>query len=135
MRCFVNAFCLCALTVGGVLGQTDRGTITGTVTDPSGAVVPTAKVSAENADTHNVVTTVTSDTGNYTLGQVPVGVWDVTVEAPGFKRFRSLRNTIEVAKARRPLGEWKAIPGFDIVSIKLLFTATYREECFALLDF
>jgi hypothetical protein len=58
-------------------------------------------VTAENADTHNVLQTVTTSTGNFTLPQLPVGMWDLTVEAPGFKRFRSLKNTIEVAQTIR----------------------------------
>src|SRR6476646_9166870 len=101
MRYHVYVSCLCALLVGAAFVQADRGTITGTVTDPSGAVVAGARVSAENMDTQNVVQTVTTPTGNYTLPQLPVGKWDVTVEAPGFKKFRSLKNTIEVAQTVR----------------------------------
>lgn len=98
---FCYAFCLCVLLLSAALGQADRGTITGTVTDPTGAVVGGAKVSAENMETHNVIETVTTSTGNFTLAQLPVGMWDVTVEAPGFKRYRSLKNTIEVAQTLR----------------------------------
>src|ERR1041385_5487609 len=101
MRYHVYVSCLCALLVSAAFGQADRGTITGTVTDPSGAVVAGARVSAENMDTHNVVQTRTTSTGNFTLPQLPVGMWDVTVEAAGFKRFRSLKNTIEVAQTVR----------------------------------
>jgi len=97
----LRAFCLCALVVGAAFGQGDRGTITGTVTDSTGAVIVGAKVRAENASTHNVVETTTTATGNFTLPQVPVGMWDVAVEAPGFKRFTSLRNEIEVAQTIR----------------------------------
>jgi len=85
----------------GAFAQDDRGTITGTVTDPSGAAVVGAKVSADNSATHNVVETLTTGTGNYTLPQLPVGIWDVTVEAVGFKTFRSLKNSIEVAQTIR----------------------------------
>jgi hypothetical protein len=101
MRHLVKVSCLCALVVSGTFGQGDRGTITGTVTDPSGAVVAGAKVTAENADTHNILKTVTTVTGNFTLDQVPVGTWDVTVDAAGFKKFTSLKNTIEVAQTIR----------------------------------
>ncbi len=101
MRCLVTVACLGALAVSGAFGQSDRGTVTGTVTDPTGAVIVGAKVHAENSATHNILETVTSATGNFTLAQVPVGAWDVTVEAPGFKTFKSLRNTIEVAQTLR----------------------------------
>ena len=60
-----------------------------------------AKVRAENADTHNILETATTDTGNFTLAQVPVGTWDVSVEAVGFKLFKSLKNSIEVAQTIR----------------------------------
>ncbi len=101
MRYLVRISCLCALVIGGAFAQGDRGTITGTVTDQSGAVVAGAKVSAQNADTHNVVETVTTPTGNFTLPQLAVGAWDVAVEAPGFKRYSSVANKIEVAQTIR----------------------------------
>src|SRR5512138_165907 len=101
MKYLVVVSCLLAFIVSGAFGQTDRGTITGTVTDPSGAVVVGAKVIAQNAATSNVLETVTSATGNFTLAQVPVGAWDLTVEAPGFKKFTSLKNTIQVAQTIR----------------------------------
>src|ERR1051325_11278966 len=101
MRYLASVSCLCALTMSAAFGQGDRGTITGTVAAPSGAVVAGARVIAENLDTHNILETVTTVTGNFTLAQVPVGSWDVVVEAPGFKKFRSLNNTIEVAQTVR----------------------------------
>ncbi|MBV8728864.1 MAG: TonB-dependent receptor, partial [Acidobacteriia bacterium] len=101
MRYLAKVSCLFALVVSGAFGQGDRGTITGTVTDPTGAAVTGAKVIAENTDTHNLLETVTTATGNFTLDQVPVGTWDVTVDAQGFKKFTSQRNTIEVAQTIR----------------------------------
>ena len=55
MKRFVNALCVCALVVSAAFAQADRGTITGTVTDPSGAVIAGARVTAENSETHNIV--------------------------------------------------------------------------------
>jgi len=92
---------LSALVLGFAFAQSDRGTITGTVTDQSGAVVVGARVHAENSATHNVLETVTTETGNYTLAQIPVGMWNVVVEAPGFKRYSSTNNRIEVAQTIR----------------------------------
>src|SRR5687767_12562330 len=68
-----------------VLAQSDRGAITGTVTDPSGAVVAGAKVTATNADTNEVREVTTSDEGNYTIPELKAGPYRVVVEAPGFK--------------------------------------------------
>ena len=78
---------LVALTTG-VLAQSDRGTITGTVVDPDGAVVPGATVVAENPANGAKYETVTTQTGNYTLSQVPVGTYNLNIEVPGFGRFR-----------------------------------------------
>src|SRR5262245_36460574 len=101
MRFVVKIACFCALMTSVAFGQGDRGTITGTVTDPSGAVVVGARVRAENAATQNVLEALTTATGNFTLPQVPVGTWDVVVDAAGFKKFTSRRNTIEVAQTVR----------------------------------
>ena len=68
--------------------QSDRGTITGTVVDPDGSVVPGASVVAENPENGARYETVTTQTGNYTLAQVPVGTYNVHVELAGFGRFR-----------------------------------------------
>lgn len=65
--------------------QSDRGSITGTVTDPTGAVVPNAKVTATSLDTGEVREVTTGDEGSYTLPQLAAGRWRVSVEAQGFK--------------------------------------------------
>jgi Carboxypeptidase regulatory-like domain len=67
--------------------QTDRGTITGTVTDATGAVVAGAKVTATNTATGVEVGTTTSQAGVYTIPQITVGVYRISVEQAGFKRF------------------------------------------------
>jgi hypothetical protein len=74
-----------ALVSAPVFAQSDRGTITGNVTDPSGAVVPNAKVTATSLDTGEVRETTTSGEGNYTLPELKAGRWRITVEAQGFK--------------------------------------------------
>src|SRR5436309_2985114 len=53
--------------------QTDRGTITGTVADPAGAVIPGAKIRAISVETGGVYDTLTTGTGNYTLPSLPAG--------------------------------------------------------------
>ena len=67
--------------------QTDRGTITGTVADASSAVIPGAQVTATNTQTTAKYETVSTETGNYTITQLPAGVYEVTVELPGFKKY------------------------------------------------
>jgi len=52
-------------------GQSDRGTITGTITDPGGAVIAGAAVEAKNVATGATFPAATSATGNYTISQLP----------------------------------------------------------------
>ncbi len=63
-------FLICTLAA---FAQGDRGTITGTVTDPTGAVVPNANIQVTNSETSAVYKVATTNTGNYTLANLPVG--------------------------------------------------------------
>ncbi|HEY6341231.1 MAG TPA: carboxypeptidase-like regulatory domain-containing protein [Bryobacteraceae bacterium] len=94
MRFVALSFCGLILSFAA-LAQSDRGSITGTVTDPAGAVVASAPIQAKNANTGAVYPTATSGTGNYTLAELPVGTYEITVTAPGFKR--EIRTGVEVA--------------------------------------
>ncbi|HWF08493.1 MAG TPA: carboxypeptidase-like regulatory domain-containing protein, partial [Bryobacteraceae bacterium] len=67
-------------------GQTG-GVITGVISDPAGAVVPNAPIEAKNSDTGVVVSAATSATGNYVLGDLPAGTYEIRTTVPGFKRY------------------------------------------------
>jgi len=67
--------------------QTATGTITGTVTDSSGAVVSGAKVAVVNTGTTTRFEIVTNESGNYTAPLLQPGAYEVNVTAPGFKTF------------------------------------------------
>jgi hypothetical protein len=67
-------------------GQAVNATLLGTVQDSSGANVANAKVRATNTDTSTTYESVTNDTGNYTIPNIPPGMYAVTVEAQGFKK-------------------------------------------------
>ena len=71
------------MTVVLAFAQNDRGTITGTVTDPTGAVIPGAAIHARDLDTGAEYDTVTTATGNYSLVDLLAGNYDVTVSASG----------------------------------------------------
>ena len=90
--------CLCALAC---LAQSDRGTITGTVSDPAGALIPGAKITAENPETGVQFTTLTTNTGNYTIPSVPSGTYSITVEQPGFRKFIQTGVSVQVAQSSR----------------------------------
>jgi hypothetical protein len=97
MKRIVNFICL--LTLASVcFAQSDRGTITGTVSDPAGAVVPNASVEAKNAQSGEVFKAGTSGTGNFTIAQLPVGTYELSVASAGFKKF--VRPGIEVGVAQ-----------------------------------
>ena len=81
--------------------QTDRGTITGTVSDATGAVIPGATIEAKNVATGAVYQAGSSETGNYTLAQLPAGTYEVSAALPGFKRFLRTGIAIQVAQVVR----------------------------------
>ncbi len=68
-------------------GQGGNGTITGTITDPGGAVVAAAAVEARNTETGLNYTAASSSAGNYTISDLPVGTYVVTVKVQGFKTY------------------------------------------------
>lgn len=85
-------FALCGFAAAQ--GTTSR--LTGTVTDESGAVVAGATVVLTNEGTRVSITTTTSDSGGYTFDLIQAGVYRVTVEKSGFKKFSSTANTVLV---------------------------------------
>jgi Carboxypeptidase regulatory-like domain len=91
-------FLICTLAA---FAQGDRGTITGTVTDPTGAVVPNANIQITNSDTSAVYKVATTNTGNYTLPNLPAGTYVLTVESQGFKKFERPNLVVQVAETVR----------------------------------
>ena len=76
--------------------QSNQGTITGTISDPSGAVIAAAQIEAKNTDTGAVYRGGTSSTGNYVI-PVPVGTYELAVNAAGFKKY--VQQNIQVVTA------------------------------------
>jgi len=83
------------------LAQSDRGTITGTVADQAGAMIPNVIVTAENLGTGVQIKTETTDTGNYTIPSIPAGSYSVTVEHQGFHKFVQTGIRVQVAQTAR----------------------------------
>src|SRR2546425_7313322 len=67
------------------LAQTGAGSLTGIVTDQTGATVPGATVTATNQATNVIYTAVSNEAGNYTVTSLPIGTYVVKVELSGFK--------------------------------------------------
>ncbi len=86
---------------GLIWAQTDRGTITGSVTDPSGAVIVGAKVTATNTATRASTETITTSTGKYTVPLLRPGTYEVTVEQTGFKKYIQTGVIVEVGQTVR----------------------------------
>lgn len=76
------------------------GEVVGTVTDPTGAVIPNAKVTATRVDTHVSQSTVTTSAGTYTIPRLPVGTYTVTAEATGFQKGTADGITLDVSQQR-----------------------------------
>src|SRR5262245_28283454 len=68
-----------------VRAQTITGSITGTITDPASEVGPNATVTAKNVSTNITTEAKTNAAGVYNLLFLPVGVYTISVQAPGFK--------------------------------------------------
>jgi len=85
------------LIAGGMYAQ-DRATLTGTVTDPSGAAIPNANVKATNTATNNVSETKTTSDGVYTIPYLAPGAYDVEVTCSGFQTLKRQGVVLEVGQ-------------------------------------
>lgn len=91
----IMAFFLCVLVPATLVAQLDRGSIVGTVTDPSGARIGGAQVTVTNLQT-NQSNRVTSDSaGNYKADLLRIGSYSVSIEKQGFQR--ALVPSVDVA--------------------------------------
>src|SRR5215472_11311552 len=78
-------FCATFASAQGI----STGSISGIVQDPTGAVVTAAKVSARHIDTNRLFTTDTTSAGTFSLRNLPIGNYDVKVEAPHYRAYSS----------------------------------------------
>lgn len=90
----------CALTVSA-WGQQVTAAITGTITDPSGAPIAGAKITAKDLDRGVVYTTQTNTEGVYNLPRIPIGRYEVRAEAQGFQTFVQPAITLDVNQTAR----------------------------------
>jgi hypothetical protein len=99
--------CLLMLFVAGALyAQSISSTITGEVVDPQGSVVPNAKVTANNVSKNLLLSANTDAQGRFVFAQIEAGSYNITIEAPGFKKLE--KNGIALsANTNLPLGEFK----------------------------
>jgi len=100
MRPILAVLCL-LLVVSAGFAQSDRGTVTGAIADQTSAVIPGASIVATNTETGARYETISTETGNYTLAQLPAGVYQLSVELPGFKKYVRQGITVQVAQTLR----------------------------------
>jgi hypothetical protein len=98
--CLVSC-CIFVLFTLTAVAQIQNGQFTGTVTDPSGAAVPGARVTASNPSTDFTVTTTTNGSGLYTIKELPPGTYKITVEAKGFRTFQDTGVALTVGAVQR----------------------------------
>lgn len=81
------SLCVVLLLPTKSIAQIDRGQVTGTVVDPSNAMVPNAKVTLRNDATNVAVETRSTSTGNFTFGNLLPGTYTIECESPGFQKY------------------------------------------------
>src|SRR5436190_6615431 len=84
--------------VGPAFSQSSTGSISGTVTDQNNAVVLGATVIGKNTETGFVRSAVTNSSGLYRLPDIPPGPYEITIEAPTFKKFGRKGITLDVGQ-------------------------------------
>src|SRR5262245_47963007 len=78
-----------------VTGQVIHATLSGTVSDSSGALIPGVEITAKNIDTGVLTTSVTNESGTYRFGSLQPGPYEVSAQLPGFQgqAFRLILGT------------------------------------------
>jgi hypothetical protein len=90
----LSLFVLCAFFGTALHAQLDSGSVTGTVSDPTHAVIPGAKITLKNNGTGVIAATSSTATGTYAFEGVNPGSYTLQGEAPGFKTY--VANGLEV---------------------------------------
>lgn len=117
----VCALCAIALCFGVTMNaQAVNGSVLGTVTDPSGAIIPNAKVTLTNTNTGATRSIDTNKSGNYSFPDVVPGVYSVAVEASGFRK--ETRANIDVLVNTSPRVDIQLQPGAITQSIEVTAT-------------
>ena len=96
--CLVGCLACCLIALS-LWGQTNSGNIRGTITDPSGATLAGATVTARNMDTGLSITTASTDAGLYSVPNLPPGRYSVSAEAPSLKKYTQEGVTVPTGTA------------------------------------
>lgn len=95
-------FLVCLIFMAAALwAQENRATISGVVTDPSGAGIAGATLAARNTNNNLVVRATSAADGGYTLPKLPAGPYELSAEAQGFRKLTRTGVTLAVADNAR----------------------------------
>src|SRR5439155_11306056 len=114
MAVLLACFCLHVPTASG---QAVYGSIIGTVTDPSGAAVPGAKVTVTSVGKGVSDTTTTNESGNYSVTHLIPDTYNIKVEGPGFKAFEVKNVLVSVDTASRVDGQFQVGGSTETVEV------------------
>jgi len=108
-----------------VVAQSARGTLTGTIQDVSGALIPGAAVNLKETNTGSGYSTKANATGLYTFNELPPGSYTLTVTAPGFETFTQSGIGVEVASTSTVIAALKI--GSESATVTVNSDASHLE--------
>src|SRR5437868_2362258 len=116
--CALVAFGLaCLLTARPISGQAVYGSIFGTLTDPSGAAIPNAKVTVTSATKSTSFATTTNADGNYSVTHLIPDTYNVRAESSGFKAFETKNIPVSADAAARVDGQFQVGGASETVEV------------------
>src|SRR5580704_10408698 len=93
--------CLLPILCASVFAQADRGSISGTIVDATGAAVPGITLNLKNQATNLTYSTTSSGAGAYTFQNLPVGIYNLAASAKGFQRSETTGIQVQVNQQAR----------------------------------
>src|SRR5260370_374716 len=117
-RPFMKWALLLSVLAVSALAQSERGTIAGTVTDSSGAVIPGAKVTVTNEATNITLNFTTNEAGNFVAPSVSVGSYSVRVDQEGFRPYRKTGIAVDAATTVRADVQLEVGTAQQVVEVK-----------------
>ena len=129
----VIAFSFVLLITGSLFAQT-LATVQGQITDQSGAVVTGATVTVTNTATSVSQTTKTDSGGNYRVPALPIGTYDLDIQASGLERQRAKGLILEVGRTTVQNFQLKVAQANEVVTVEseIEGASDLVEEAFAL---
>ncbi len=118
VSCSLASFVLFFVFSGRLQAQAVKGSLLGTVTDTSGAVIPGASVSITEVNTNLSRSAITNENGNYVLGQLDRGVYRVEVQLGGFKK--AIREKVDVLVNEDTRVDMRLEPGDISQSVEVI---------------